>query len=55
MAAFMSTQKGKQKEKRGTKRGKICQMKDEKMKTINFYLQVLVLVITEMQIQLYQY
>ena len=41
----MSTQKGKQKEKRGTKRGKICQMKDEKIKTINFYLQVLVLVI----------
>ena len=51
----MSTQNGKQKEKRGTKRGKICQMKDEKKETINFYLQVLVLVIIEMQIQLYQY
>ena len=56
MAAFMSTQK-RRRGKRGTKeRGKVFQMKQENENiSFNFYLQTLVLVITEKQIPLYKY
>ena len=52
VGAFMSTRKGR-KGKRGTKeRGKKFKMKEENENvSFNFYLQVLVLVIKEMQIQ----
>ena len=51
MAAFMSTRKGRRR-KCGTKeRRKIFQMKKENENiSFNFYLQVLVLIKTEMQI-----
>ena len=51
--AFRKARKGK----RGTKDpGKNFQMKDEDENiSINFYLQVLVLVITEIQTQLHNY
>ena len=53
VAAFMSTQKGRR-GKCGTKeREKLFQMKEENENfSLNFYLQVLLLVKTEMQIQL---
>ena len=56
VAAFMSSRKGGR-GKRGTKeRGKIFQMKEENENiSLNFYQQVLVLVKTEMQIQVCKY
>ena len=56
VAAFMFNRKGRTKE-RGTKeRGKIFQMKEENESiSLNFYRQVLVLVKTEMQIQVCKY
>ena len=55
MAAFISTPKGKR-GKRGTKeRRKIFRMKENEKISCNFYKQVLVLVETEMQIQLCRY
>ena len=55
VTAFMSTRKGRR--KRGKKeQGKIFQMKEKNENILfNFYLQVLVLVKTEMQIQLCKY
>ena len=52
----MSTRKGRR-EKRGTKeRWKSFQVKEENQNiSLNFYEQVLVLVKTEMQMQLYKY
>ena len=52
----MSTRKGRR-EKRGTiERGKNFQRKEENENiSFNFYLPVLVLVVTTMQIQLYKY
>ena len=56
MSAFMSDPKGRRR-KRGAKvQEKIFQMKRENENiAFNFYLQVLVLVKTEMQIQLCKY
>ena len=55
VTAFMSTRKGRR--RRGKKeQGKIFQMKEKNEHILfNFYLQVLVLVKTEMQIQLCKY
>ena len=56
MAAFVSTRKAKIGKCGTKKRGKIFQMKKEnENNSFNFYLQVLVLVQTEMQIQLCTY
>ena len=52
VVAFMSTRKGRRGERGRNERGKIFQLKEENE---NFYQQILVLAITEMQIQLYKY
>ena len=53
VTAFMSTRKGRRGKRRTKKRGKNFQMKEENENiSFNFYLQVLVLFKTEMQIQL---
>ena len=52
----MSTRKGKEEESLEQKREKISNKRRKNESILfNFYLQVLVLVITEMHIQLYQY
>ena len=48
----MSSRKGRRGERGRNERGKIFQLKEEKE---NFYQQILVLAMTEMQIQLYKY
>ena len=48
----MSTRKGRRGERGRNERGKIFQLKEENE---NFYQQILVLAITEMQIELYKY
>ena len=56
MAAFLSTRKGRRGKCGTKKRGKIFQMKEQNENiSFNFYLQVLVLVKTEMQIALSKY
>ena len=51
VAAFMSTRKGRKRKREIKKRGKFFQMKGENENiSFNFYMQVLVLVKTEMQI-----
>ena len=52
----MSTQKGRRGKYGKTERGKIFQMTGENENiSFNFYLQVLVLITTKMQIELYKY
>ena len=52
----MSTRKGRIGKRRTKERGKVFQMKEENENiSFNFYPQVLVLVRTEMQIQLRKY
>ena len=56
IAAFMSTRKRRRGKRRKKARGKIFQMTEENENiSSNFYLQILVLVKTEMQIQLCKY
>ena len=56
MAAFMCIQNGKTGKRETKERGKTSQMKEENENiSFKFYLQVLVLSITEMRIQLYNY
>ena len=56
MAAFMCTQNGKTGKRETKERGRTSQMKEENENiSFKFYLQVLVLSITEMRIQLYNY
>ena len=56
VAAYMSTRKGKEEESLEQKREKSSNKRRKNESILfNFYLQVLVLVITEMHIQLYQY
>ena len=56
VAAYMFSRKGKEEESLEQKREKISNKRRKNESILfNFYLQVLVLVITEMHIQLYQY
>ena len=56
MAAFLPTRKGRRGKCRTKERGKNFQMKEENENiSFNFYLQVLVLVKTEMQIKQCKY